>query len=78
MFDNAYYNNVFKFLIYQKVMVCLNKILENYPELKEASKGVQNEENFFYACKLCDGKKTDCAEYVDSQNYKSVFSVDNQ
>lgn len=58
-------------------MVCLNKILEDYPELKEASKGVQNEENFFYACKLCDGKKTDCAEYVDSQNYKSVLSVDD-
>ncbi|MCL5018151.1 MAG: hypothetical protein M1416_00070 [Candidatus Pacearchaeota archaeon] len=52
-------------------MVCLNKILEDKPEEKIASKGVQNEEDFFYACKLCDGKNKCCAEYIEDSTGKS-------
>jgi hypothetical protein len=45
-------------------MVCLNKILQDNPELKIARKGIKFEESFFYACHLCDGNNSYCSEYI--------------
>jgi hypothetical protein len=44
-------------------MVCLNKILQDQPDLKLARKGIKGEESFLYACQLCDGYKLSCSEY---------------
>jgi len=57
-------------------MICLNKILENFPELKIAEKGVKNEETFFYACQLCDGKNNSCSENTENkypENLRRLF-----
>lgn len=59
-------------------MVCLNKLLENSPELKIASKGIQNEEDFFWACQLCEGNNLRCAEYVEDSSWKSQIVSNNK
>lgn len=46
--------------------MCLNKILQDQPELKIARKGIMNEESFEQACKLCNGYNPSCSQYHES------------
>jgi len=42
--------------------ICLNKTLQDEPQLKIARKGIVNEESFYHACQLCDGHNPSCSE----------------
>lgn len=54
-------------------MVCLNKILQNEPELKVTrNREIKGDESFLYACKLCNGDNNSCAQYVGYDPTKSL------
>lgn len=53
-------------------MVCLNKTLQDQPDLKIARKGIKGEESFFYSCHLCDGYKSSCSEYNKAESQVST------